>query len=76
MQIDGKKMKMTFKKDNSKVELKAIQDGELKFINCHELYKNWTQGGQLMLLHLTTTDKKKKGKDFLIAYLFIKILSF
>lgn len=37
MQIDWKKMKMTFKKDNSKVELKAIQDGELKFINCHEL---------------------------------------
>lgn len=28
-----------------------------------------------MLLHLTTTDKKKKGQDFLIAYLFITILS-
>lgn len=60
MQVDWKKMRMSFKRNGNKIELKAVHYAELKLITCRELYKSWRQGGQLMMLSLSAIERENK----------------
>lgn len=52
MQIDWKKMQMSFKIPGERVELKAVHDFELKLSDGKDLYKNWKKG-ELMMIQLS-----------------------
>jgi hypothetical protein len=64
MQVDWKKMRMSFKRNGNKIELKAVHYAELKLITCRELYKSWRQG---ICMDFITGLPKSEGKEVIFV---------